>query len=250
MIEIKNISIETPRRVKILHETSMQLANGQLHVVIGPNGSGKTTLLKTMVGLLQPTQGRIFCDTLPIKNLTPMAVASHISYVGSEHSNPFSYTVEDIILWGRWHHHQGHPTYKDRVAAKNAAQSLGIEHLFARTFNTLSLGEQKKTHLAKSLSSDVQHYVWDEPLAPLDIRASLELMVLARSLVRTGRLIVVSLHDIPLALCYADSLSILENGKITWQGIPSDPSCLLAIQKVFGVTINERQGSQINITQT
>lgn len=249
MIDIEKISVETPRGVRILHETSMQLDNGQLHVVIGPNGSGKTTLLKAMVGLLPSTQGSISYDTLSIKHLTPMSIASHISYVGSEHSNPFAYTAEDIILWGRWHHHQGYPTLKDHVAAKNAALSLGIEHSLARTFNTLSLGEQKKTHLAKSLCSDVQHYVWDEPLGPLDIRASLELMALAKALVRAGRLVVMSLHDISIALRFADSLSILENGKVTWEGIPSDSSCLAAIQKTFGVTIVERQGAQINIDQ-
>jgi iron complex transport system ATP-binding protein len=248
VIKIEKISIETPRGLKILHETSMQLSNGQLHVVIGPNGSGKTTMLKAMVGLLPSKQGSISYDALTVKNLTPMSIASHISYVGSEHSNPFAYTAEDIILWGRWHHHQGYPTLIDRAAAKNAALSLGIEHILARTFNTLSLGEQKKTHLAKSLCSDVQHYVWDEPLAPLDIRASLELMVLAKTLVRTGRLVVMSLHDISLALRYADTLSILENGKVTWQGLPSDSSCLAAIQKIFGVTIVEHQGAQINIT--
>lgn len=247
MIEIKNLTVETRRGVKILQQASMHLGNGHLHVVIGPNGSGKTTLLKSMIGLIQPSQGSILCDSININTLTPLAAASHMSYLGSEHSTPFAYTVEDIILWGRWHRHQGYPTTKDRQAARQAAQSLGIEHLMSRTVNTLSQGEQKKTHLAKSLCSEVQHYIWDEPLAPLDIRAALELMAIATGLVRQGRLVVMSLHDISLALQYADSLSILAKGKVTWQGLPSDSECLIAIQDVFVVKI-ARQGHQINVS--
>ncbi len=247
MIEVKNLTVETRRGIKILQQTSMQLNNGHLHIVIGPNGSGKTTLLKSMAGLLPPSQGDIFCDNLNIKTLRPLAVASHICYIGSEHSTPFAYSVEDIILWGGWHRHQGYPSSADRLAAQQAAETLGITRLLGRSITTLSLGEQKKTHLAKSLCSNAQNYIWDEPLAPLDIRASLELMGLATNLVRQGSLVVMSLHDIPLALRHADSLSILANGKVTWQGRPSDSECLIAIQKAFDVTIH-RHGTDINIS--
>jgi iron complex transport system ATP-binding protein len=247
VIEVKNLSLDAHQGVKILESVSMQMNDGLVHIVIGPNGSGKTTLLKTVAGLLKPTSGAVYIDNVDTATLRPLEAAARVSYLASEHSTPFSYTVEDTILWGRWHQHKGYPSDQDRQAAKLATERLGIEHLTARSVTTLSLGEQKKTHLAKSLSSGVKHYIWDEPLGPLDVRASLELLEQAKAIAAQGHVVVMSLHDLSLALRYADSLSILANGKVAWHGLPGDSDCLTAIQTVFGVRV-DRGGTELNIS--
>ena len=149
MITANQLSVKTRKGVPLLNNVSLNFPEGKLHIIIGPNGSGKTTLLRALAGLTTPSTGTVIVDRRNISSLRPLDLASHVSYVESEHSTPFAYTVEDTILWGRWHKHLGFPDSQDRLAATHAAQDLGLESFFKRPVTTLSLGERKKTHIAK-----------------------------------------------------------------------------------------------------
>lgn len=239
MIKIEHLTVKTKQQNTLLHDVSVQFDDGKVHGIIGPNGSGKTSLLRTICQLNRSTAGSISLDDQNIAELSTLALASRLSWTESEHPTPFAYPVRDIILWGRWSQHQGLPKPDDHHHCQNAAERLKISALLDRPLTTLSLGEKKKVHLAKSLASGVKHLIWDEPCAPLDIRASLDVLEIAKSCAEAGQNVIVTLHDLSLVERYCDTVTILKNGHVTWQGSPSSSAFINQIESTFDVSFRQ-----------
>ena len=239
MISAQGLSIRTATGHEILSDISVTLEQAKIHAVIGPNGSGKTTFLKSLAGLLSPHQGGVALDQQNIAMVNPLSLAANISYVESQHNAPFAYTVQDTICWGLWHRHKGFPSALDRKIVGEAAALLGIESVLTRTVTSLSTGEIKKAHLARSLASGAKYHIWDEPCAPLDVGAALKLLERLKNLSGSGACFILSFHDIALALRYADTVSVLQEGQIKWHGQPDDPECIACLSEVFDVTVEK-----------
>ena len=236
MISISNLSIALAPGQFALKEITTGFEESKLHALVGPNGSGKTTLLKSVAGLYRTTSpGQILLDKKPIDEAATPSSNLVISYVESQHMAAFAFPVRDIILWGRWSHHRGRPKPHDHKKVEASAQLLGISELLSRPFTSLSTGERKKTMLAQSLASDAKFFVWDEPFAPLDLKSVGLILEAIKNLSAAGATFVVSFHDIPLALRHADTLTILDRGKLSWMGLAKDSNCVSAVEKVFGV---------------
>jgi iron complex transport system ATP-binding protein len=238
MILIDNLSIRTRHGARLLETISVGFETGKVHAIVGPNGSGKTTLLRAICRLISPTSGTISIDHRNIADSSQFDLASRISWTESEHMSPFAYSVEDTILWGRWPQHQGLPSFIDRKHMREAAECVGVAEMLNRPITNLSLGERKKTHLAKSLASGATYLIWDEPCAPLDIRASLNVLEIAKSRSKLGQTIILSIHDITMAERYADSITILKQGQLVWNGNPKDEPCIPHLEATFDVKIN------------
>jgi iron complex transport system ATP-binding protein len=185
--------------------------------------------------LQRPHEGVIEIDNLVANSLSELDRARKISWTESEHSSTFAYTAEDTILWGRWPYHQGAPTKNDVLMARKAAELMGIEDKLSRPVTTLSLGERKKVHLAKSIASDASYLIWDEPCGPLDIRSALDLMERGKVITAQGRTIIMSLHDIGIAKRFADFITILEDGAMAWRGLARDEDCNARLSTAFNV---------------
>ncbi len=236
MIIIKNLTIHSSQNRSIINDASVNFNKGALHAIVGPNGSGKTTLLRSIAGLIPLSDNSsIHIDDKNLATLNNFERADLISYVESQHAAPFAYTVKDVVLWGRWTKHKGHPTDVDQAAAVQSSTTMGIQNFLDRPFTELSTGERKKTLLAQSLVSQSRYYIWDEPLAPLDLKAASDLMGLARRMADQGSTFLVSFHDIGLALRLSDSVTILDSGYVSWHGPTSDQSALKRIESSFGV---------------
>ncbi len=239
MISISDLSITLAPGQFALKEITTGFEESKLHALVGPNGSGKTTLIKSIAGLYRPaTPGQILLDKKPIDDAATQSSTLAISYVESQHIAAFAFPVRDIILWGRWPHHRGRPKSDDHKKVAASAQLLGISELLPRPFTSLSTGERKKTMLAQSLASEARLFVWDEPFAPLDLKSVRLIIETIKTLSAAGATFVVSFHDIPLALRHADTLTILDRGKLSWAGLAKDSHCISAVEKVFGVQAN------------
>ena len=151
---------------KVLEDVNFDVGQKQLVYMVGPNGGGKTTLLKLIMGLLQPTSGRI-----KVFGQSPERVRSRIGYAPQymQFDPHFPVTVMDIVLMGRLGtKFGGKYTSRDRDAAMAALEVLEVSDLASRSFSELSGGLRQRVLIARSLSDDPDLLLLDEPTANVD----------------------------------------------------------------------------------
>lgn len=238
MITFKHLSVTTKSSAKILHDVSGEFAPGTFHVVCGANGSGKTTLLRSLVGLIAST-GDIRYDDRTLTELSPAERAKLFSWVPAEQTMAFGYSVREVILWGRWSHHRGLPTSADVRAVDAALDTMNIHSFSNRSVNELSLGEQKKVHLARAIAADTPYIFLDEPCGPLDAGVSLDVAAWARvETAKMGKTIIASLHDLSLVANFADRVIMMKQGAIMAVGPTSEIISPPHIREAFGVNLH------------
>lgn len=221
---------------RVLHEVSAAFPKGKLSVLIGPNGSGKSTLLKTLAGLLVPESGKILLNGNNLSEYTPSERAKCVALLPQMRPTP-ELTAYQTVLAGRFPHLAWPRRYRpeDEAAAWKALWRTGAEGFAERPVRELSGGERQKVYLAAALCQDTEILLLDEPCSALDAGAVLDLMELLHTLCREGKTVIISLHDLPTAFSEADTLYVLESGRMTGFGSPDD--AVVPAQKAFGVKL-------------
>ena len=239
MLEMQNISAGYGKK-QVLWEVSAQLSKGELTAILGPNGSGKSTLLKTVLGLLPLSEGRILLDGYPLGQLTPGEVAKKIAWLPQE-KQLANMTVEQLVLCGRFPHLQYPRRYRqqDWDCARQAMERLGIGHLAQAPLHTLSGGQRQRVYVAMALAQDTEWILLDEPTTYLDMASGFALMDTLRTLTREGKSVAVVLHDLPLAMTYADKVLLLEAGRLAAAGTPEAVWATGIPDKVFGIRLEK-----------
>lgn len=232
MIELKNLCAGY-REKTVLQNIDLMLNDGSFTAVIGKNGSGKSTLLKAIAQLI-PHEGDILVDgeaSLPRKEL-----AKRLAYVPQARNVP-ALTAERMVLHGRFPH-LGYPRrYReaDYAIASEALARFGMGSCAHTPIEELSGGERQKVCLAMAFAQQAQNILLDEPLTYLDIRAQLELMEALRTLAEEGRTVLAALHDLDLALRFADRIAVLHEGRILVCGSAEEVLASHAIETAFSV---------------
>ena len=151
-------------------DLDVTIATGEVLALLGPNGSGKTTLLKTLLGLIAPLGGEVRLGGRGLGDYSARERARSIAYVPQSHAPTFAFPVESMVLMGRTAHGNlfSRPSERDRAAAADALQRLGIAHLAERPYTMISGGERQLVLLARALAQDPKFIVLDEPTASLD----------------------------------------------------------------------------------
>jgi iron complex transport system ATP-binding protein len=147
--------------------------------------------------------------------------------------------VLDVILWGRWSAHKGYPSKEDLHIATECAHQMGLSTMLHRSISSASTGERKKAHLARSLASQCPILCWDEPCGPLDIAACLALMRHLKSAANQGKTMIVTMHDLALAMDHADTITVLDHGMVAANGRPQDLQVRSAIEKTYGIHLKK-----------
>lgn len=241
MIQFNQVSVDAEKSgARILSAVSGQFARGGFHVVCGPNGSGKTTLLRALCGLQSLTAGDVLCDQ---RNITPMSErerSTYLSWVPAEQPVSFGYTVHEVVLWGRWFRHQGTPTKSDRLRIDEAMETMGLTAFKDRAITELSLGEQKRVHLARAIAADTPYLLLDEPCGPLDAGVTLDIISWIQNVTRTsGKTIIASLHDLALIANFADTILLLKGGQSIGQGQTREILSTENMRTAFGVKMHQ-----------
>ena len=233
MITTRQLSIKG-----ILKPIDVEIPSGVIVGLCGPNGSGKTSFLRALCGLSPPSTGEAIIQGKALQLLTDLDRAFLMSWVPAEQPTSFDYTVEDIVMWGRWPRHLGHPSLADRNACSQALDVMNISSFSSRPLPSLSLGEQKKVHLARAMASESPVMLLDEPLGPLDLESSLNFLNWARTWVKTGGTLVLSIHDLATALNHTDMILLLHEGAVAGFGPTESTATPEAIRQVFGVEVS------------
>lgn len=224
----------------VLKDLSLTLPEGKLTAIIGPNGCGKSTLLRAIMGLTPKVTGSVKLDGASLRTLPPAELARRVAYLPQERPVP-NMTVGQLVLHGRFPYLQYPRRYRDadREAARATLARMGLSELAQVPLSQLSGGIRQKCRIAMALCQDTPVLLLDEPLSFLDISHQLELMALCRELARQGKTMVLVLHQLSLALQWADEIVLMEAGRIRQTGIPRALACGEALPQVFGVDVRQ-----------
>jgi len=222
--------------VVVAKELSGCVEEGQLTCLIGRNGSGKSTLLRTIAGFQPPISGRITIGGEDTKSMGRMRMARKVGVVLTSKPDIRNMTVAETVAMGRtpYTNFWGNMTAKDRQAVAEAISMAGIESLSAKPMGQLSDGERQKVMVAKALAQQTPALLLDEPTAFLDYPSKLSLMKLLLSLAHdTAKTILLSTHDVEMALHHADRLWLMDEGRLS-VGEPSMMASDGTLQRYIG----------------
>jgi iron complex transport system ATP-binding protein len=233
ILSVNKISFRYNSR-PVLRDVSFEVASGQILGVLGVNGAGKSTLLKCINRILRPHDGVVFLDGTDLLKLKRDAVARRIGYVPQRCSEE-QVSVFDAVLLGRRPHIKWTATDRDVRVVERLLKVMGLEECALRPLSTLSGGEAQKVIIARALAQEPKVLLLDEPTSNLDLRNQLEVMNLVATVVREeGVAAVVAIHDLNLALRFADLFLILKDGLIYAKGFKEDLTPKV-IEEVYGV---------------
>lgn len=222
-----------------LHDVSVCVKPGRLIGLVGPNGSGKSTLLQVAAGLL-PSSGRVRWHGRALSSINTLERGRMAAWLPQEAHFEFGFPVRAVVAQGRFAHGD------DEVGVEAALDRLDLRGLANRPVNRLSGGERHRVLLARALVTEAPLMLWDEPLAALDVRHALEVLVLAESLKRLGRTVVMSLHDLRLAHCL-DEILVLNAGRLEAAGKPESVLTPELLLNVFGVKARTAPGMIVEL---
>ena len=215
--------------VPVLRDITLSFPPGTVTAIVGPNGCGKSTLLKAAAGLLPPISGTVSA---------PEPRARSVAYLPQSRPLP-EMTALRLVLHGRfpWLGFPRQYRAADYALAHSALERLGIGAFADRPLSELSGGTRQKCFLAMALAQDAATILLDEPTSFLDIGAQLELMALLGALASEGRAIAAVLHDLPLALGYADRVAVMADGRLLALDSPARIRESGILDRVFGVKV-------------
>ncbi|MFH1981203.1 MAG: ABC transporter ATP-binding protein [Pseudomonadota bacterium] len=220
----------------VLSDVNFSLDRGQVMCVLGVNGAGKSTLLKCLNRILKPRRGSVSVDGKNLLLMSQNSVARHMGYVPQRHPET-RLTVFEAVLMGRKPHIRWALAGDDYALVENIITQIGIAHLAMRPVSDLSGGELQKVIIARALAQSPAILLLDEPTSNLDLKNQLEVMGLIRRIVETqGLSAVVAIHDLNIAVRFADRFLFLKEQRIhaisTRKGITSE-----MIHQVYGVEV-------------
>jgi iron complex transport system ATP-binding protein len=226
LLRAQDLSIGWSRggnRATLASGICLDIRAGELAALIGPNGSGKSTLLRSLVGFQRPLSGEVELCGDPVASITVEERARRAACVFTGRFDSGWFTVFDIVAFGRYPFTDARNrlSARDRAAVSTAIESVGLGSFSARRFLELSDGERQKALIARAIAQDCPLLVLDEPTAFLDAGARIEVFHLALRLARDeGKAVVLSTHDLDLALRYADELWLLDRTHHFESGAP------------------------------
>ena len=190
------------------------LETSSLTCLIGRNGAGKSTLMRTMCGFLKPIDGDVFLGGKRIKDYSQNALSRELSVVLTEIISEINYlSVRSVVEMGRYPYCNcfARLSNDDHQKVNQALKTVGIEHLADKSMAAISDGQRQKVMIARALAQDTRVVILDEPLSFLDMPSRIEIMSLLKDIAHTHeKAILLSSHDIELALHYADNLWVID----------------------------------------
>lgn len=242
MLVVHNLSFQINGKT-LLQPMDFALRAGTVVAVLGPNGAGKTTLMSLLTGQYRPSMGNVSLNGQALGSIPSRTLACVRAVLQQDTAVAFDYTVRDVVELGRYPHRL-QPSADEAGIVQASMHACKVEHLQDRILNTLSGGEKARAQLARVLAqiwhapADGQSR-WlflDEPTAALDLAHQHQVMASARSwATEQGVGVVAVLHDLNLALRYADHSLVLHQGRLIAEGDPHTVLDDSMLQSVWGV---------------
>ncbi|WP_199539433.1 ABC transporter ATP-binding protein [Dyadobacter luteus] len=219
---------------------------GTVTALVGPNAAGKSTLLRAMSGLL-PATGSMLLGESDLMQMELKKRASHLTFMPQSIPQDVSLSVIEAVISAL----KASPL--DGLNVKNSEvydialktlNRIGIADLALSPLNQLSGGQRQMASLARSVVREPKVLLLDEPTSALDLKHQVQVMELTSALAREGRIVVVVLHDLNLAMRWADQILVMQKGQITSSGAPEEAITPQIIKEVYHVNVRVERCSQ------
>jgi iron complex transport system ATP-binding protein len=260
ILQVKNLFAEY-ENCPILNDISFELLQGEFVCLCGTNGCGKSTLLNVLANVqndsLKITNAKILPSIktdekiIELSKLSRKECAQFISYMPQNEFSTWNFSVKDIVESGLFCH-QKHffKTKKDDELIKSVLDDLQILHLENRLVNSLSGGEFQKVRIARALVQNPRFILLDEPASSLDFVFEPELMEFLKNAAHTKNIgILISVHNVNLAIRFADKIMLLPKNQPIIFGEPSQIITTENLEKTFKTQIQLFNHPIYNCTQ-
>ncbi|ACZ40555.1 metal ABC transporter ATP-binding protein [Sphaerobacter thermophilus] len=211
-ITVRDLTVAYQDRA-VLWDVDLDVPGGVLMAIVGPNGAGKTTLIKAILGLVPVVAGQVRIEGKPLAE-----VRRRVAYVPQRGSVDWDFptSVLDVVMMGRygalgWIRRPGQ---RERQAALDALEQVGMRDFAGRQISQLSGGQQQRVFLARALVQDAAIYLMDEPFQGVDATTERTIVGLLRDLRSAGKTVVVVHHDLQTVPEYFDWVTLLNVRKI------------------------------------
>ena len=239
-IECNNLSYSV-LNTSILSNVSLAINPGEIVSLIGPNGSGKSTLINVLAGDISPTRGIVVYGGLPINSLSLEKRAKTRSVMSQSHEIMFDFSVREIIEMGLIEYGADPVNVLLTDPVMEVAKSCYVAQFLDRKFRTLSGGEQRRAHLARSLlqiwklseHDDERYLILDEPLSNLDLFHQYKIAELLSNLADKGIGILLVAHDLNIVANISNRVAILQQGSLLHDGKPKEVLTEINLAQVF-----------------
>ena len=228
---------ESRGRRTVSSDLNLGIASGEVVMLMGPNGSGKSTLMHTIAGLLPPLSGQVKILGRSLARLGRKEVAQALSLVLTERVEGGNMTVWDVVALGRYPYTNffGKLQGEDEMMVTKAIEQSHLKGMEQRLIAELSDGERQRVMVARALAQDTPLILLDEPTAHLDLPSRLDLVLMLRRLAHElGKSMLISTHELDLALSWGDRLWLMDReGKV----VSDIPEALVLgghVGRVFG----------------
>ena len=214
LLTLDNIGVRLGGR-QVLSDVTFSLRRGEFTGVIGPNGAGKTTLLRVILGLLEPSGGRVLIDGQPVNSKNKAGIGYVPQKLVIDQDMPLR--ARDVVALGIDGHRLGFafPSRQRREMIEAALEDVGAARYANARVGELSGGEQQRVLIAHALISRPKLLLLDEPLANLDIRSEQEIVAVLGRLAREQKIaVLLSAHDMNPLLGVMDRIVYVANGRV------------------------------------
>lgn len=221
-----------------LTQFDLALRPGEVRTLIGPNGSGKSTALQALAGLIVPSEGHAVLDGRPVGSMSRREIAKRLAFLPQQPTAPDEMTVGQLVRQGRFAHVGLFRAYakEDEDAIDWALESTGLSDFANRALRELSGGERQRAWISAALAQEARILLLDEPTSFLDIGFQIEVLDLVHRMSQErGVSFVIAIHDLNHAMAICDRISLLDQGRVVFDGDPKDLATSNLIESVFRV---------------
>lgn len=224
----------------------MDVPKGEITVLLGPNAAGKSTLFRCLSGLLTAQSGQVELGTRSLENLSREERFRAVCYMPQTFASQARLSVFEVILLARKSLSSWRVSADDMAVVDTLLQDFGIEHLAQRQISELSGGQQQMVSLCQAMAREPELFLLDEPTSALDLGRQLAVLQrLKQETVKRQVVTVIALHDLALAVRFADRVIVMSEGQIRAFGKTENIFRSDIVAQTYGVEIEliqDRQG--------
>lgn len=224
ILELHSVDVGYKKRV-VLRDLCLNITPGKIVTLIGPNGAGKSTVLKTIVKEIEAMSGEIMLSGKNMSVLSGNDIAKTISMVMTTRPNPELMTCREVVSTGRYPYvgRLGILSKEDWDIVDQAIVDLGADDIADEYFTQISDGQKQRIMLARALCQEPKVLILDEPTTYLDIRYKLELLEVIQRVARIRNIaIVMSIHELDLAIKISDIICAVDGNTVVYTGTPDN----------------------------